>query len=190
MAPTSHRCPSTHTQHGKVSGHRCWYRNSVGTGPKRTCLKPTLASQCCLVLVPLFDTAEVPLLNPCHPDKPSCPSEFTTPQAVTCLWLEELGEHWALAHLFEADPGIAVLSCPCAPVRHSRGASPQPLPPRQTIVPLGVHRSTKLPHAYGRTATASCWGTTDMSHHNNTSDTTLTICAADSRNISAPRIAG
>ena len=106
------------------------------------------------------------------------------------MLVQELGGHWAQAHLFEADPGIAVLSCPCAPVRHSRGASPQPLPPRQTIVPLGVHRSTKLPHAYGRTATASCWGTTDMSHHNNTSDTTLTICAADSRNISAPRIAG
>ena len=36
--------------------------------------------------------------------------------------------------------------------------------------------------------TASCWVTTDMSHHKNMSDTTLTIRAADSCNILAPRI--
>ena len=104
--------------------HGC--RNSVGTGPKGTCLKPNLASQCCLVLVPLFDTAKA-CLSPCPPDKP---------------------------------------------------------PPFL----LGVHRSAKPPHAYGGTTTASCWGTTDMSHHNNTSDTTLTIRAADSCNILGPRI--
>ena len=50
---------------------------------------------------------------------------------LEATWLQELGGHWAQGHLLEAELGIAVLSCPCAPVRHSQGVS-QPLPTRQT----------------------------------------------------------
>ena len=65
------------------------------------------------------------------------------------MLVQELGGHWAQAHSFEADPGIAVLSCPCAlfdtaeaPLLSScHPDKPSSISPR--FSPLRVYRSTK-----------------------------------------------